>query len=54
MKENSSEKCFVSEPVHPSISGNAKNNWQTPKLIEIDYMATNEGPGVGDDGVMYS
>jgi hypothetical protein len=50
MKENSAEKHFVSESNHPAISCNTKKNWQAPKLIEIDYTATNLNVSGADDG----
>jgi hypothetical protein len=53
MKENSSEETFVTESIHPSISCSAKKNWQAPKLIEIDYSATNLNISGADDGGMY-
>ena len=53
MKENSSKGNFVSESIHPSISVTALKNWQAPKLIEIDYMETNEGGSGADDGTVY-
>jgi len=50
MKENSSEENFVTETTHPSISCTTKKNWQTPKLTEIDCMATKAGASGNDDG----
>lgn len=50
MKENSAEKNFVSDSRRPLILNTTKKNWQAPKLIEIDYTATNLNVSGADDG----
>lgn len=50
MKKNASEVYFVTESIHPSISSIIKKKWKTPELIEMDYMSTNDGHPLGDDG----
>jgi hypothetical protein len=50
MKENSAGKKFASDSKRPFISIATRRNWQTPKLIEIDYTETNLNVSGADDG----
>lgn len=45
------KEVAATELKHFSKAGTVKKDWQTPKLLELDYNETNNGGAAADDGI---
>ena len=50
MPDSSLDVKYVADPEYFSKSGNAKREWQTPELMEMDYSQTSAGTQFVNDG----